>query len=116
MPAARSAERPLYDSCVASPWDHEPTDAMVYANWVRAGQSPFDLTLDFGYRRKPGPPAKFPVRVVMSWEHAKALRAVLDSALTDYEKVAGPIRELEGEVAPADDVPEIPTSTTQEDS
>lgn len=104
---SRSVRTPVYISGVASPWDHDPTDATVYSNWVRAGSTPYDLSLDFGYRRREGPPPEFPVRVVMSWEHAKVLQEVLQTALSDYEEAAGSIRDMGTEIAPAADVPEV---------
>ena len=96
MGIPRSAEEPLYGSCVVAPREHEPTEGLIYVNWVRYRSSPYDLTLDVGYRANPGPPQEFPVRLVMSWEQAKILRILLEDAVDGFEKDVGPIREIEG--------------------
>lgn len=67
---------------------------LIYANWVRTNSSPFDVALDFGYSPEQGPPDSVPVRVVMSWEEAKAMVALLSENIADYEEQAGPIRKL----------------------
>ncbi|MBS1888413.1 MAG: DUF3467 domain-containing protein [Actinobacteria bacterium] len=71
-----------------------PQTQLIYANWVRTNASPFDVALDFGYSPEQGPPDSIPVRVVMSWEEAKALVALLSENMADYEEQAGPIRKL----------------------
>jgi hypothetical protein len=74
---------------------HLPEDTqLIYANWVRMMGTPFELSIDFGYNEVQGPPEKFPVRVAMSWEHAKALAELLQSNIVDYEQSVGPIREV----------------------
>jgi hypothetical protein len=74
---------------------HLPEDTqLIYANWVRMTGTPFELSIDFGYNEVQGPPKKFPVRVAMSWEHAKALAELLQSNIVDYEQSVGPIREV----------------------
>jgi hypothetical protein len=105
MGSPHSAGQPLYDFCVLSPSEQEPTLGVVYVNWVRSRSSPYDLTVDLGYTADDGPPAQFPVRAVMSWEHAKFLRALLDDAVTNYEEAVGPIRDLGIEIGPARPVP-----------
>jgi hypothetical protein len=87
---------------------------VIYINWVRTLGSPLDLALDLGYRTDPSPPSSFPIRAVMSWEQAKVLRLLLDSAIESYEAEIAPIRELEGEVTEAH-APDQ-SSPTEEDS
>lgn len=76
---------------------------LVYVNWVRAQSTPFDLGLDFGYNDAPGPPDSYPVRVVMSWEHAKAFIQLLENGLKSYEEQAGPVRDMVEGVEESDD-------------
>ena len=75
--------------------------SLVYVNWIRVGSSPFELSLDLGYRANPAPPGEFPVSAVMTWEQAKQLRGLLDDAIESYESDVGPIRDLGGEIVPA---------------
>ena len=116
MKPPRSVRAPVYISDVASPWDHDPTDATVYSNWVRAASTPCDLSLDFGYRRREGPPQEFPVRVVMSWEHARVLHEIIAVALSDYEEAAGSIRDLGAGIGPAADVLEVAPANEEEEA
>ncbi|MBK5219341.1 MAG: DUF3467 domain-containing protein [Thermoleophilia bacterium] len=78
-------------------------EQLVYANWARYIAGPFDLSLDFGYNTEGGPPEKFPVRVAMSWEHAKLLHRLIGEAMDGYEEQAGAIRKLVDEVEVTDD-------------
>ncbi len=55
----------------------------------------FDLAMDFGYADEPGPPDDFPVRVVMSWEHAKSLADLLAQNIQAYEEDIGEVRNFE---------------------
>ena len=55
----------------------------------------FDLAIDFGYHDEAGPPDAFPVRVAMSWEHAKALADLLAENIQAYEKDIGEVRNFE---------------------
>jgi hypothetical protein len=75
---------------------------LVYANWVRLGSTPFDISIDIGYQPEPGPPDSYPLRVVMSWEHAQAFARLLDRTIESYKEQAGELREFE-EVPPNDD-------------
>ena len=109
---SRSVKTPVYDPDVAAPHDQEPTDALVYVNWTRIGMSPFDLTVDLGYRTTDQPPADFPVRAVMSWEQAKSFHGLLGESLSWYEETVGPIREFGGQITPARDVPDPPSLPT----
>jgi hypothetical protein len=68
---------------------------LVYANWARMNPTPYDLSIDFGYNDEPGPPKEFPVRLAMSWEHARTLAILLERNLKAYEEQAGEIREFE---------------------
>lgn len=108
MSTPRSAARPLYDFCVAAPHEHEPTDATIYVNWVRIGMAPYDLKLDLGFRANDDPPAEFPVRAVMSWEHAKELHVLLGDAIDEYEQEVGEIRDFGIVTGPAREVPDPP--------
>jgi Protein of unknown function (DUF3467) len=65
---------------------------LVYANWVRMNATPFDLAIDLGYHDEPGPPDAFPVRVAMSWEHAKVLADLLAQNIKAYEDQVGEVR------------------------
>jgi len=98
MGSPRSVIEPLYDFCVAAPREQEPTEGVIYVNWARAMMTPYDLILDLGFRTEDGPPAKFPIRTVMSWEQAKDLLQLLTSAVEEYESEVGGIRELGTEV------------------
>jgi hypothetical protein len=106
---SRSVRTPVYIADVAAPQDQEPTDALVYVNWTRIGMSPFDLTIDLGYRMTDEPPAEFPVRTVMSWEQAKSLHGLLGESLSWYEETIGPIREFESQIGPAREAPDPPS-------
>jgi hypothetical protein len=68
---------------------------------------PYDLTLDLGYRVGDLEP-KADVRVVLSWEHAVAVRDAIDHAVDAYEKATGEsIRTFGGpNVQPANFAPE----------
>jgi Protein of unknown function (DUF3467) len=79
----------------------EPTPPLIYANWVRVNGTPYDVALDFGYREDDGPPRTPDARVVMAWEHAKDVLALLQNTVEQYEKQAGPIREFETAIRPA---------------
>ena len=65
---------------------------LVYANWVRMVATAYDLSMDFGYNHEQGPPERFPIRVAMSWEHAKALADLLQTNIAAYEAEIGTIR------------------------
>jgi hypothetical protein len=67
---------------------------LIYANWVRMVGTPFELSIDIGYHDEQGPPERFPARIAMSWEHAKAVSDLLARNIADYEEQAGPIREV----------------------
>lgn len=79
----------------------------VYVNWARTGLSPFDLTLDLGYRTDDAPPPEFPVRAVMTWEHAKSLAELLTDAVHQYETEVGEIRDFGFETGPARSVADL---------
>lgn len=69
---------------------------LVYANWFRSLSSPYDLTLDLGYRSAATPPQPS-VRLVLSWEYALSLRETLDALIKEYEEDSGEeIRKLGG--------------------
>ena len=108
MDRSGSAHHSLYASPVASPHEHQPTDATIYVNWVRLGMSPYDLKMDLGFRANDGPPAEFPIRAVMAWEHAKELHSLLGDAIGDYEQEVGEIRDFGIGTIPARDVPDHP--------
>lgn len=71
-------------------------EQLVYANWSRYRAGAFDLALDFGYNAKPedGPPETYPVRIVMSWEHALIFSQLLQDAIKGYQGQVGDIRQL----------------------
>ncbi len=78
-----------------------PEELLVYANWVRLEATPYDVSMDFGYRPTEEPPRDFPVRLVMTWEHAKDVLLLLDNAVKQYGENVGAIRDLGAEVTPA---------------
>jgi hypothetical protein len=80
---------------------HDPSDALVYANWVRLAGTPYDVALDFGYRTDESPPKEPTVRVVMTWEHAKDVLLLLQNSVEQYESQAGPIRDFASTITPA---------------
>jgi Protein of unknown function (DUF3467) len=84
-----------------APEPQDQAETVIYANWVRTVTTPYDLALDLGYRTGPAPPERFPVRIIMSWEHAKDLQALLGAAVSEYEKEVGGIRDFGGVVASA---------------
>jgi hypothetical protein len=77
---------------------------LIYVNWVGAQPGPFDLSIDVGYQGPPGPPQPI-ARMVMTWEHAKLLRDVMDALIEQREKNTGEIGLPEGValVKPTDD-------------
>jgi len=79
--------------------DHEPesdSPPLVYVNWFRSMSSPYDLTLDLGYRSAAAPPRPS-TRLVLSWEYALSLRETLDALVKEYEEDSGEeIRKLGG--------------------
>jgi len=67
---------------------------LIYVNWVRMNATPFELGIDVGYSDEPGPPGAHPARLLMSWEHAKAMADLLSRNIAEYEAQAGVIREV----------------------
>jgi hypothetical protein len=73
----------------------------IYVNNVGIRGGAFDLTLDLGYGVPPSSPDQPPeppewlTRVSMSWEHAVALRDLLDGAIKQYQDLAGQLPDLE---------------------
>jgi hypothetical protein len=67
---------------------------LIYVNWVRMSGTPFELGIDVGYNDEQGPPETFPARLVMSWEHVKAMADLLNRNIAEYEAQAGEIREV----------------------
>jgi hypothetical protein len=90
---------------MSEPDSHGPP--MVYANWLRLLAAPYDLTLDLGYRVGDLEP-KTDVRLVLSWEHAVAMRDAIDHAVENYQKATGEsVRSLGGpNLQPAKFAPE----------
>lgn len=78
----------------------------VYVNWARVGVTPFDLTLDLGFRTDNAPPSEFPVRAIMTLEHAKELGELLGDAIKDYEENVGEIRNFGMESVEVEQEPE----------
>ena len=68
----------------------------LYANVVEITAGPFDLVIDFGFKRpeaqKRGS-ADFDLvaRVAMSLGHAKSMLPILARVIAEYEKQVGPI-------------------------
>jgi len=73
----------------------------LYINNVGVRGGPFDVTLDLGQGYPPASPDEPPTppqwlaRVSMSWEHAIALRLLLDEAIKKYEDLVGRLPDLE---------------------
>ncbi len=84
-----------------TPDPKDPNEKLVYANWVRLEATPYDISMDFGYRSTENPPKDFPVHLVMTWEHAKDLLLLLDNAVKQYGENVGAIRDLGSEITPA---------------
>lgn len=81
---------------------------VVYFNTAQALATEYELSFDLGYRTATGAEPDFAIRIVTSWEHAKALRDLLDRLIVGYEDSAGPIRDFsDGQqgVTNADDLP-----------
>jgi hypothetical protein len=62
----------------------------------------FDLTLDFGRKVGEADP-QFDARVSMSWEHALALRALLDRMIANFEEKIGAVPDIEAVAAQDED-------------
>lgn len=72
----------------------------VYSNLALISHTPSEFIFDFA-RILPGArKARVHARVVMTPQHAKALRAALDQNLGRFEEQFGPIAMPKGEVAP----------------
>ena len=71
-----------------------------YTNWIILKRNGFDLALDLGYVRDiqpdEDPEVEEVAQVVMTWEHAVILHALLEEAIETYEKTTGPIRRPSG--------------------
>lgn len=68
----------------------------IYANVIKIGTGPFDITLDFGYKsleRAEKGSADYEVvsRVVMSLTHAKTMLPLLVEHIAKYEEQFGTI-------------------------
>jgi hypothetical protein len=77
-----------------------PAVQLVYANASGMRGGPFDLSIEFGYVVPPGEgeapqPPIWQVRVAMSWEHAQALRDLLDAQLREYQNIVGELPSIE---------------------
>ncbi len=83
------------------PDQNDAGDKLVYANWVRLDATPYDVSMDFGYRTTDEPPKDFPVHLVMTWEHAKDLLSLLSNAVEQYTENVGPIRDFGSSITPA---------------
>lgn len=66
----------------------------VYANHTTGTGSPFDLTLDFGYRNA-DEEVEHQVRVVLAWEHALAVVRLMEAQLEAYQAELGPLPDIE---------------------
>lgn len=76
------------------PQIHDANFSTVYANWIQAGRTPWDIRLAFGQLREiePDKPAIFRmVDIVMAPQMAKALIGTLAVAIRDYEQHNGEI-------------------------
>ena len=73
----------------------------LYINNVGVRGGPFDVTLDLGQGYPPATPddpqtpPQWLARVSMSWEHAIALRMLLDDAIKKYEDLVGQLPDVE---------------------
>jgi hypothetical protein len=67
----------------------------VHANAMAAQGGPFDITLEFGYRRIPDDDPEVQVRVTMSWEHAAAMVKAMQGMVDNYEQQVGKLPDLE---------------------
>jgi len=81
----------------------EPTQ-LIYANILKAEGGPYDVALEFGYKAGEAEPV-FPVRVAMSWEHAKSLLQLLDNLIEGFEERVAEVPDvskLENEIEKAE--------------
>jgi len=69
---------------------------LIYANWMRVNGTVYDVGIDFAYIDEDGPPDSYPVRVVMTWEHARLLHGLLERNLASYEEQVRPVQNFEG--------------------
>jgi hypothetical protein len=77
-----------------------PPMQLVYANAAGIRGGAFDMSIEFAYVIPPGeqeaPQAPlWQVRVAMSWEHARALRGLLDEQIKKYESAVGELPNIE---------------------
>jgi Protein of unknown function (DUF3467) len=77
-----------------------PPMQMVYANVAGIRASAFDVSVEFGHAIPASEgevqiPPNWLVRVAMSWEHARALRDLLDKQLEAYETQVGPLPDTD---------------------
>ncbi len=72
----------------------------IYSNLALISHTPSEFILDFA-RILPGArKARVHARIVMTPQHAKALRAALDQNISRFEEQFGPIAMPKGDVAP----------------
>jgi Protein of unknown function (DUF3467) len=81
--------------------DPKNDEKLVYANWVRLDATPYDVSMQFGYRMGETPPKDPAVQLVMTWEHAKDVLTLLGGAVEQYDKNVGTIRDFGSVVTPA---------------
>jgi hypothetical protein len=77
-----------------------PEMALFYANASGVRGGAFDVSIEFAYAIPPteGEAPKAPLwlaRVAMSWEHAQALRDLLDGTLKQYQEAVGELPDIE---------------------
>lgn len=65
-----------------------------YSNAMRAQATPFDIAIDFGYRRGEETPA-YEVRIAMSWQHLQLMVKSLQELVDGYQRNVGPLPDLQ---------------------
>lgn len=70
--------------------------SVVYANVVQITAGPFDVVMDFGFKKpeqtqKGSPDYEIVARIAMSLAHAKTMLPMLAKMIADYEENVGPI-------------------------
>lgn len=66
----------------------------IYSNRAAMHGGAFDVQIDFGYRRGDADPETL-VQVVMSWQHAQAVVALLQEQINNYQREIGPLPDIE---------------------
>ncbi len=64
-----------------------------FSNYFQIGHNAFEFLLDFGQGYRDSDQAQFHTRIITSPAYARALREILQDAVTKYESALGRIQE-----------------------